>query len=336
MNAMSRLTPEQRAAVVLVSLDPDHAQPLAEQLGLSAMRRIHDALSSLEHVPQEDMLAAFAEFITQLDSFKDGIRGGKDESLSLLRKALGEPLVEKLAAPETNSAPTVWTRLAEMETPAIAEFIGRQHGAVAALMLHKLPGELVPEILGLMPKSSAVEAIGLLSRAEDPSEAAVKVAERIVEQDMLGSNGGDPTKDPKIIMLGETLGTLPSDLRDAALTRLEEEDETRAAAVRATLLRIEDIPERLPGKSVQVIFREVEKETLIKGLASVGAKNPEVSEFLLGNIAQRMADQYREQIAELPEMADALQDKAIGGLVREILSLSRRGDITLLPSQSDE
>lgn len=335
MNAMTRLTPEQRAAVVLVSLDPDHAQPLAEQLGLPAMRRIHDALSSLQHVPQEDMLAAFADFITQLGNFKDGLRGGKDESLALLRKALGEPLVEKLAAPATNEARTVWTQLAEMETPAVAEFIGGQHGAVAAIMLHKLPGELVPEILGLMPKESAVEAIGLLSRAEDPSEAAIKVAERIVENEMLGSNSGDPTKDPKIIMLGETLGTLPSGLRDAALTRLEEEDEVRAAAVRATLLRIEDIPVRLPAKSVQVIFREVEKEALIKGLSAVGTKNPEVSDFLLGNIAQRMADQYREQIAELPEMSDPLQDKAIGGLVREILGLSRRGDLALLPSQTE-
>ena len=36
MNALSRLTPEQRAAVVLVSLQPEQAQPLAEMLGVEA------------------------------------------------------------------------------------------------------------------------------------------------------------------------------------------------------------------------------------------------------------------------------------------------------------
>lgn len=333
--AISNLTPEQRAAVVLVSLGPDHAQPLAEQLGLPAMRRIRAALSSLSHVPQAELLAAFADFITELGFYKDGLRGGDSESLDLLRKALGETLVEKLAAPALPDDADVWARMAELDTPVIAEFIGQQHGAVAALMLHKLPTDRVPEILGLMPKDSAVEAIGLLSRAEDPSADALKVAEKMVEDELLG-DAADPTKDPKIIMLGETLGTLPRDLRDAALKRLEEEDEVRAAAVRATLLRIEDLPQRLPTRSVQVVFKDTDKDILIKGLAAIGAKNPEVSEFLLGNIAQRMADQHREQIQALPEAKDAVQDRAIGALVREILGLSRRGSITLSAPPSED
>lgn len=329
---MSRLTPEQRAAVVLVSLKPEQAKPLAEQLGVPAMRRIRSALKDMPHVSQEEVLGAFAEFITQLTAWRTGLRGGERESLDLLTKALGEALVEKIRGPIVHVEPPsdIWAEFGQLDPEAIAEYVGKQHGSVAALMLNRLPADRIPEVLGLMPSDSAVEAIAQLSSPKDPAPAATAVAERMIKVQLL-DGAVDPSSDPKIIMIGETLGTLPRDLRDAALTRLEQVDEVRAAAIRSTLLRIEDLPLRLPTKSVQAVFREVGRDILIKGLGAIGKTAPDVSTFLLGNIAQRMADQFREDIAALPEMDDATQDRAIGGLVREILGLSRRGTVTLNP-----
>lgn len=336
-SALSRLTPEQRAAVVLVSLSPAQAKPLAEQLGVPAMRRIRAALTDMPFVSQEEVLAAFAEFITQLMSWRTGLRGGERESLDLLTKALGEALVEKIRGPIVHVEPPsdIWAEFGQLDPELVAEYVGKQHGSVAALMLNRLPTDRIPEVLSLMPPEAAVEAIAQLSRPNDPAPAATAVAERMIKMQLL-DGAIDPASDPKIIMIGETLGTLPRDLRDAALTRLEQVDEVRAAAIRSTLLRIEDLPLRLPTKSVQAVFREVGRDILIKGLGAIGTAAPEVSAFLLGNIAQRMADQFREDIAALPEMDDSAQDRAIGGLVREILGLSRRGSVTLNPMPEEE
>lgn len=336
-STLSRLTPEQRAAVVLVSLEPAQAKPLAEQLGVPAMRRIRAALTDMPYVSQEEVLAAFAEFITQLMAWRTGLRGGERESLDLLTKALGEALVEKICGSVVHVEPPsdIWTEFGQLDPAVVAEYVGKQHGAVAALMLNRLPSDRIPEVLGLMSPDSAVEAIAQLSRPNDPTPAAAAVAESMIKNQLLNSVV-DPASDPKIIMIGETLGTLPRDLRDAALTRLEQEDEIRAAAIRSTLLRIEDLPLRLPTKSVQAVFREVGRDILIEGLGAIGNTVPEVSDFLLGNIAQRMADQFREDIAALPEMDDNVQDLAIGGLVREILGLSRRGTVTLNPMPEKE
>jgi flagellar motor switch protein FliG len=331
-STLSRLTPEQRAAVVLVSLKPEQAKPLAEQLGVPAMRRIREALQDMPYVSQEEVLAAFADFITQLMAWRTGMRGGERESLDLLTKAIGEALVDKIRGPIVHVEPPsdTWAEFGQLDPDVIAEYVGKQHGSVAALMLHRLPADRIPEVLGLMPPDSAVEAIAQLSRPNDPAPAATAVAEQMIKLQLL--NGVvDPASDPKIIMIGETLGTLPRELRDAALTRLEAEDEVRAAAIRSTLLRIEDLPLRLPTKSVQAVFREVGRDILIKGLSAIGSTTPDVSTFLLGNIAQRMADQFREDIAALPEMDDGEKDRATGALVREILGLSRRGTLTLVP-----
>lgn len=332
------LTGIQRAAIILVSLGQEHAETLAKLLGIEAMRRIHHALTEMPQVPEREVFAALADFITQLERMQDGLRGGQRQAAQLLGDVLGEALMSEIMKPIHDSGPIteVWTAFGELDPETIAEFVGRQHGAVAAILLYKLPSSLVPEVLGLMPSDVAVEAIGLMSRAENPSEAALDVAERLVERELLAS-ATDPSSDPKIIMIGETLGTLPRDLRDAALARLDKEDEVRAAAIRSTLLRIEDLPKRLPTKSIQVVFKEVDKTILMEGLAAAGSMAPEVKDFLLGNIAQRMADTYREEISEMKEMDASEQDRAIGALVRELLGLARRELITLLPPpQADE
>lgn len=335
--ALSKLTPEQRAAVVLVSLEPDQARPLAEMLGLPAMRRIRAALSGMPSLTEAEVLRAFADFISQLNSWRSGLRGGEREAMNLLTKALGDALVEKIRGPVlvVEEPSDTWHDFGQLDPDVIADYVGRQHASVAALMMSRLPADRIPEVLGQMPAEAAVETIAQMSSPKDPAPGAVLVAERMIQTELLGSVV-DPSTDPRIQLIGETLGTLPRDLRDAALSRLEEVDEARAAAIRSTLLRIEDLPLRLPSKSVQAVFRETGREILIKGLRAVGDTAPEVSDFLLGNIAQRMADQFREDINALPEMDEATCDRAIGSLVREILGLSRRGSITLNPMPSSE
>ncbi|MGB6231485.1 MAG: FliG C-terminal domain-containing protein [Litorimonas sp.] len=331
------LSNEQRAAIVLISIGPDHAAMLAKLLGIHAMRRIRRALTDLPHVPETAVFAAFADFITQLDYMRDGLRGGERQAAKMLSEVLGEQLVKEIMKPsvETDPGTAVWTAFGELDPDVIAEFAGRQHGAVAAILLHKLPPTVVPEVLGLMPPNIAVEAIGLLSRSDNPSDAAIAIAERLVERDLLAT-AGDPLSDPKIVMIGETLGTLPRELREAALKRLDAEDETRAAAIRSALLQIDDIPRRLPTRAVQVVFKDMPRDILVKGLAAANFQAPKVSEFLLGNIAQRMADTFREEIGELPDMDASGQDRAIGAFIREMLSLARSEAITLLPPPTEE
>lgn len=332
MNALSRLTPEQRAAVVLVSLQPEQAQPLAEMLGVEAMRKIQGALAGLPHLSEEEVLAAFADFITQLASWRSGLRGGEAESFDLLTKALGDALVEKIRPRQKKVSQDlgVWGRAGQLDPETIGEYVGAQHPTIAAIILDRLPADRVPEVLSNMPSERAVEAIGQLSQPDEPAPAAVEITERMVELELLGANV-DLSNDPKIAMLGETLGTLPSALREAALTKLQEVDDVRAAAIKASLLRIEDLPLRLPTKSVQVVFRDVGREILVRGLKALGNEAPEVSTFLLGNIAQRMADTYREEMAAMADLEGAEKDRAIGNMVREILGLSRRGAIELIP-----
>lgn len=336
MSPTITLTPEQQAAVVLVSLSPDAAQPIADRLGAEGLRRVKSTLDSLSHVPRKELLSAFAVFLTELDTRIGGLQGGKHRALSLLESAIGPDLAGTLSdqafaedAVLSSLPASVWDEFAKLETSKISAYIAEQAPPLGALMIAQLPPPKMAEILSELDEVKAVNFIACLAKDSQPSQAALKVAETMIEANLLNGEP-DLSKDPRLEEVGEILGSLPRGLRDAALKRLDEADIARAAAVRKALLSLEDIPERLPARGVQTIFREVEPEILLAGLAAATADEPEASEFLLGNISQRMADQYRENMAALSLETQADRDRAIGALLREILSLSRRGQITLV------
>jgi len=336
------LTPEQQAAVVLVSLSPETAQPIADRLGAAGLRRVKSTLDGLSHVPREELLSAFALFLTELDTRIGGLQGGKNRTLGLLESALGPDLTRSLSAQAyteeavlTTSSETVWRQFANLDTFAISAYISEQAPPLGALMIGQLPPPKMAEILAEIEEKKSVELIAFLAKDNQPSEVALKTAETMIEVNLL--NGApDLSKDPRLEEVGEILGSLPRSLRDAALKKLDEADIDRASAVRKALLSLEDIPHRLPTRGVQTVFREVEPEILLAGLAAASQDVPEASDFLLGNISQRMADQYRDNMANLSLDTQRERDKAIGALLREFLSLSRRGQITLIERDTNQ
>ena len=330
------LTPEQQAAVILVSLSPEAAQPIADRLGTQGLRRVKSTLDGLSHVPRKELLSAFAVFLTELNSRIGGLQGGKNRAFSLLETALGPDLAKSLTTTtqskdsELSASPeTVWEKFAKLETPAIVAYVEAQAAPLGALMIGQLPSSKMAEILSEVEEAKSVDLIACLAKDAQPSDMALRTAEVMIQSNLL--NGApDLSKDPRLEEVGEILGSLPRTLREAALKKLDDADVDRADAVRKALLSLEDIPERLPTRGVQTIFREIEPETLLAGLSAASLDVPEASDFLLGNISQRMADQYRETMADVKLETQGERDKAIGALLREILSLSRRGQITLI------
>lgn len=342
MSLALRLTPEQQAAVVLVSLEPDAAQPIADRLGPIGVQRVKTVLNGLAHVPREDLLAAFAVFLTELDTRVGGLQGGRGRAMSLLKSALGNGFESSMSfgadvqdAEMVTSVQTIWEKFANLEPQVISDYIAAQAPALGALMLDNLPRPKMAEVLSDLDDEKSVNLIAYLASDKQPRDAAVRAAEMMIEADLL-TGTPDLSKDPRLEAVGEVLGTLPRGLREAALKRLDDADIDRAAAVRKALLSLDDIPTRLPTRGVQTIFREIEASILLPGLAAATQDAPEAADFLLGNISQRMADQYRENMAEIELKDRAASDKAVGALLREILSLNRRGMITLTEKPKDD
>ena len=332
MNAITPLTPEQRAAVVFVSLEPEMADDMAQRLGPDAVRRVREALQSLSHVPRQDLLGAFAMFLAELEQRRGGLIAGEARAANLLRSVLSPQSYSAALGvvkpvKKTDNA-SVWSQVEDLDADLIADFMVRNDAAVGSIVLSRLSGQMVSEILGILPQGLAVKLIAMMARDSDPKPVAVKVVEDMISEELLTS-ATDLSNDPKLIQVGEMLGTLDRGRRDAALEAIGQSDAARADVVRAKMLSFDDIPSRLPTRSVQVIFRNIDDAIVTAGLKAAGTLAPDAAEFLLSNITQRMSDKIREDIDAVPDQTEKAQGKAIAALLREILRLNSEGEIAL-------
>jgi len=102
------------------------------------------------------------------------------------------------------------------------------------------------------------------------------------------------------------------------------------------MLIIDDLPSRLPPTAINIVFKELPKDKLLAALKAGKEQSPTAVEFLLANISQRMADQYREEIEELPELSEKAGDKAVTVMMGLISKLDRDGRIKLLKKPGSE
>lgn len=78
-----------------------------------------------------------------------------------------------------------------------------------------------------------------------------------------------------------------------------------------------------------VVFREIEADEIAKVLASLRTSYPQVSDYLLGNISSRMAEQFRDQISEIPEVPQETADTLQRDFLTRLMDMKRRGVITM-------
>jgi flagellar motor switch protein FliG len=327
---ISDLSPTQRAAIVLISMGPDAAVSVADRLQESALRSIKQALDDLRHVPRPVLLNVISSFLQELEGRKGGLTGGSDRSMALLSEAIGPGALSTLEARKvTEEHASPWLRLAEIDADTLAEFLHRQAIPIAALIIEKLPSDKAGEVMGLLPDEFTLSVVSSLTNASTPSPAIMKAVESMIQFELLDKNktGND---DPQLAFLGEVLGTLPRAKREAALSHIEAQDEDKAVHLRQAILSFEDLPDRLPSQAVQTLFRSIEKSSLLIGLQAGQKVAPESVDFLLANISQRMAENYKEEIAQLPPLTERASDKAIAGLVGSVLKLARAGEVTLI------
>lgn len=335
------LTPPQKAAIILVSMGPDFAAPIIDKLDDVHLRAFIRALEQLPEVPRQDLLSAIADFITTIERRKDNFRAGPDRARKIAEELLNSERVSQLLgtvpeAPKVKkiTEDSVWGRLSHKPSKSIANFIVTQRLEIATHILSELPTEKAGEVLSEVPETFSISYIARLSESQNVAPHAKAAVAELVEQEFLtttgqGSLGG------AIDFVSGLLSALSKTKRNIVLDGLDKTDPEKAKKLRAGMLIFEDLPARLPPTAVQIIFKEIDKADLLVALKA-GANDSAASvEFLFSNISQRMADQMKEEIAEMKPLSDKEGDKAITDLMSFVSRLEKNGRITLAAKPVD-
>lgn len=330
-----RLSAPQKAAVILVTLGPGSSQEIVAKIGDGDMRAFISALESLKEVSRETLLSAIAEFITILDHKRGTFRAGPDRAREMAETVLDSERVARIlgSEPKTtdvdNTTAWVWTELASKPIEEISAFLAKQRNEVSVLILRQLSIDVAGEVLGEIEDELSAIYVSLLSKEPVTTPRARQAVARLVEMEFFDAKQSG-TEDGALSYVADLLGAVSKEKRDNVLSKMDETNPEQANKIRQGMLTFEDLHERLPPSAVTIIFKELDKTNIMRALKTGGEYAMKSTEFLLGNISQRMADALREEMEEMDAFSPKDGDRAVAALMGYIGKLEREGRITLV------
>ena len=331
------ISPAQRAAVIIALLGESAARPIVEKLDDAAIAKVATALENISMLTRDELVEIVMDFIGQLRRTNGALRGGRTRAREVLNGVV-EPnrlsLLFKDNEPEADNGDDedldVWMRLERREPKQIAAYLARLSPNLIAMILQKLDVSVASEILGHMDGEKLGPMIGHMVDTKKTDPGVDQVLGRMVEMEFLNAvQEAEEDEGENLSNVGELLSLISAEKRDSLVEFLRSKHEDKLKGIEKSIFTLEGLPDLLPKNAVPVVFREVDQSFLLKLLSTLqGAQSP-VSDYLLGNISSRMADQYRDDLGSAKPLAPEAAEEVQREFLNVLMGLKRRGLITL-------
>jgi len=298
------LTRQQKAAVIIGVLGTEAAGPVLEQLDENSLRQFTHAMSCLKLLDAAQVRATINEFLSELQQDDASIHGGLATARSLLEQHVADDLLTRiLDDADSQSSHNVWQKLAKVSDEALADFLSREHPQTAAVVISKFSAEHAARILNRFEPDLARDVVVGLSRAASLDLHIVEAIGDTMSRDFLATHANQDKMSNPADRIGQIMNYTSPSIRDHILGQIEIHQPDFADEIRRKMFTVEDIPIRLPGRAMAAIVRTIDQESLLKVLFVTKESTPEVGQFILPNVATRMADQLREELKKSPRCA---------------------------------
>ena len=332
-----QITDVHKAAIILASLNTETAAMIVQEMNDDELRLFFVAFSELESVSQELLNAIAGDFVDLLKKSEGELFGGADEASRVLKEISDEDRGERImSALNGKHEEPVWTRLEKLNATTLADYIQQQRPLVAAVILSKINQEKSAEILVNVEEEFSKAVLLELSKQRPASEKVISAIETAIRQELLEKEDPSAASVGAASFVGEIINYLPAAKRDAILQFLTNEDEDIGQQVRKSVLIFEEVYNRLTEAAVPSILRGIPQPDLILALKYGENNAPETTSFILGNITKRMADSFREEMAEIDAPDASNGEAAQRKFIASIRRLADSGEIELKqPIQAD-
>ncbi|MFV2002630.1 MAG: flagellar motor switch protein FliG [Paracoccaceae bacterium] len=325
-----RLTGRQKAAIIVRVILADGGDLSLIKLSDAAQTELIYQMAELRHVDHPTMLRVIREFVDKFDGAGLSFPGALDGALSLLDGSISAKTasrIRKTAGLNRHADP--WARISGMGGEALLPVMERESIEVGAVILSKLKVSTAAQLLGLMPGERARRITYAVSLTGEISPAVVlQIGHSVAEQ--LDAQPERAFDDGPVERVGAILNFSLSATREDVLDGLEQADSGFAKEVRKAIFTFANIPDRIDPRDVPKITREVDGVKLVTALAAATGDDEKVTEFILSNMSQRMADQLREEMEEAGDISEVDGEAAMTEVVIAIRELEASGDIFLV------
>ncbi|XHS76662.1 flagellar motor switch protein FliG [Burkholderiaceae bacterium UC74_6] len=322
----------EEAAILLMSLGEEEAAEVFKHLEPKEVQALGETIAKLKVIPREKVEIVLERF-DKLAETQSALVADTDEYVrSVLRKALGEDkanlLLDRiLQGSDVSSIESLkW-----MDAGSVAELLRNEHPQIIAAILSHLDYDQTSSVLRAFTERHRNEVLIRIATLDGIQPMALKDLNEVMSQVLAGGErmkkqnlGGVKTAAEIINMMGTSIET-------SVLDYIREADAELAQKIMDNMFTFDDL-EKLDGKGIQAMLKEVQSESLLVALKGATA---ELRERIFTNMSTRAAETLREDL----ESRGPVRLSEVEGEQKEILKIVRRlvdeGQIVIMSGGDD-
>jgi flagellar motor switch protein FliG len=312
------MTNEERAAIMLLSLDEDVAAEVMRNMRPQEIRRVGKYMNRITMIPTEMVNTVAKEFVTLAKESGGTIAIQDGAAKSIVMKALGERDAQHILA-EVDKAKSmdnpIIDKLRDIDPKVLMEFTRTEHPQTIALILVHLKPEQAAEIVenfGIEMQSEIVRRMANLKSV--PHEFIEEIAKTLEKEIVIGGINDQQVGGVKVT--SEILGRLGRSTESAILEALDEKDPELGNAIRSLMFTFDDVL-KLDDRSLQELLKEIGSDELAKALKLV---DDGMRQKIYKNMSKRGAEMLTEDI----EMMPPIRVSEVEASQRAILDVTKR------------
>lgn len=330
-----KLTKKQKAAVIVRLLLAEGVELKLSDMPESLQTELAHQMSTMRFIDRQTLKAVVDDFVEEIESIGLAFPGGLEGALATLEGTISAATASRIRkAQGFNFTGDPWETIAGLDPSRLVPVLEEESTEVAAVVLSKLKVSTAAELLGRIPGPRARKLAYAISQTGGVEPDVVdRIGRAVVEQ-----LDAQPTKafsEGPVERVGAILNFAPGATRDDVLEGLDEEDAAFAEEVRKAIFTFANIPDRIDARDIPKITRDVDQAVIITALAGATGPLENAAEFILGAMSKRMADQIREEMANLGKVKPKEAEAAMTTIVNAIRELEAAGEILLLSGDDD-
>ncbi|WP_200840762.1 flagellar motor switch protein FliG [Geminicoccus flavidas] len=320
-----------KAAVLMLSLDPDRSRRLMESLEFDDIRTLSQAMSALGRADRPTVERVLGEFCERVGA-TSGVVGSYDATERLLASFLEservEAIMEEIRGP---AGRTIWEKLVNVNEAVLASYLKNEYPQTVAVVLSRIEAAHAARVLANLPDDFALEVVSRMLRMEVVQNEIIGDVERTLRAEFMSNLARTNRRDNHEVM-AEIFNFLDRQTESRLITSLEERDKESADRIKALMFTFENLV-RLDAAGVQTLIRSVGNERI--GLALKGASE-QLKDLILGNMSERAGKILKDDMAAMGPVRLKDVEEAQQFLVNTAKELAAAGEIYVTDDKNDQ
>lgn len=328
------LTPEQKAAAVIVFLGAEKASKIYKYLDETDIEKLTIEVAKLGRLSSEDMEEVLDEYYKMCLTQKVVTDGGLEYARTVLEKAFGEATANSLLNKMSKSLQSkAFDFLRKIEVKDLVATLQYERPQIIALILSYLDSDQSAGVIEELPKEKRILVVESIAKMESASPDMIKLVEGEMKKKFSGFLTTGHTIVGGIDYVAEVMNNMNRGNEKLIFDEMNRRDAKLADEIRKKMFVFEDIT-LLDNRSIQRFLRECEAKDLVYAIKGVQDEN--LSSLIFSNMSSRMAESIRSDLEITTNVRLRDVEEAQQRIVNIIRRLEDEGELIINRGGKDE